>query len=135
MRVRFAQYMVSRGYLDSDTAIGLAVESGSFHELIGAIAMSHRLIDMTQLDHVLSQLTGEKRFGEVAIELGYLTSEQIEAMLQIQEIQEAMEFGEALIVRGIATRAQLMEEMGRFFTQVDSEPREDASATYNPASN
>ena len=64
MRVRFAQYMAARGYLDSEQAVAMVVESGSFHELIGAIALSHHLIDMAQLDHILSQLTGEKRFGE-----------------------------------------------------------------------
>jgi hypothetical protein len=93
---------------------------------------------MGQLDHILSQLTGDKRFGEVAIELGYLTESQLEALLQIQDIQEAMEFGESLIVQGIVTRARLLEEMGRFFTQVDSGTADEAAprrCSVDPAHN
>ena len=138
MRVRFAQYMASRGYLSTEQALGMVVETGSFHELIGAIAMSHRLLDMAQLDHILSQLSGEKRFGEVAIELGYLAPEHLESLLHIQDIQEAMEFGESLIVHGMVNRSQLLEEMSKFFAQVDAAPDSAPLAApdrFDPAAN
>ena len=138
MNIRFAQYLASRGYFDSEQVAGMVLEIGSFHELIGAIAMSHGLIDMTQLDHILSQLSGEKRFGEAAIELGYLNQPQLQALLQIQEIQEAMEFGESLIVRGLVTRLQLLEEVAKFFAQVDAAddpPQPTRDGQLNPTTN
>ena len=120
MRSRFAQYMVDRGHLDAEEATVLAAEAASFREVVGAIALSPNLIDMEQLDHILSRLGKETRFGEAALELGYLTEPLLEALLAIQEMQEAMEFGESLIVRGMMSRAQMLAELSRFFNQVDS---------------
>ena len=119
MRSRFAQYMVKRGYLSADEAGSLCLEAASFREVVGAIALSHNLISMGQLDHILSCLGKDKRFGEAALELGYLTDGQLESLLAIQEMQEAVELGEALMVRGSLNRSGILAELSRFFAQVD----------------
>ncbi len=102
--------MVDRGHLDAEEATVMAAEAASFREVVGAIALSHNLINMEQLDHILSCLGKDKRFGEAALELGYLTEPLLEALLAIQEMQEAMEFGESLIVRSMMSRAKMLAE-------------------------
>lgn len=119
MRSRFAQYMAQRGHLSAVEATDLSLEAASFREVVGAIALSHNLISMEQLDHILSCLGRDKRFGEAAQELGYLTDGQIESLLAIQEMQEAVELGEALMVRGLLDRSGVLAELSRFFAQVD----------------
>lgn len=119
MRSRFAQYMAQRGHLSVVEATDLSLEAASFREVVGAIALSHNLISMEQLDHILSCLGRDKRFGEAALELGYLTDGQLESLLAIQEMQEAVELGEALMVRGLLNRSGVLAELSRFFAQVD----------------
>jgi hypothetical protein len=121
MRVRFAQFLASRGYVSPQQADALVWRATNVREAIGAIALSHELIDLHQLDQILAHLWGERRFGEVAVELGYLTPAQVEALLAIQELQEAVEVGEALVIRALMTRAQLAAELHEFIRQVDGQ--------------
>ncbi len=119
MRTRFAQFLTARGFLTRRQADQIAANLLSFREVIGAIAMSHGLLNMHQLDQILSRMHDGRRFGETAIEMGMLSSAQVDALLAIQELQEAVEVGESLMIHGAITRVRLVEELGEFLRQVD----------------
>lgn len=118
MRVRFAQFVASRGYVAPARAHQLAKARPQFREVLGAIALGHGLITLEQLEDVLQHLAGDALFGEVAIRLGYLSPEHVDRLLAIQELQEAIEIGEALLLDGLIGRQQLLEELTSFFASV-----------------
>jgi hypothetical protein len=57
-------------------------------ERIGSILYRFGMLDDSQRDHIVEQATSGRRFGEVAIELGYLTRERLYSAIskQIAEI-------------------------------------------------
>jgi hypothetical protein len=52
---------------------------------IGQLLLSHRKLTMRQVFEILKkQATCSKRFGEIAVEMGYVTNDEITEMLQLQ---------------------------------------------------
>lgn len=115
MQLRFLQFLASRGRVSPAECERLSRGKRQFREVVGAIALAHELITLDQLDEILDQLTADSRFGEVAVRLGHLTSDQVERLLVIQEMQEVMEICELLLLRGMFTRDALLREVGLFF--------------------
>jgi hypothetical protein len=115
MRSQFTQHLAKRGWVDPARAQRAADEALDFHEIIGAIALKHSLMTPDQIDHVLGQLQDGRQFGEVARELGYLSTGQVENLLVIQELHETFEVGQTLVLEGRINRNELLAEMAAFF--------------------
>ena len=115
MRARFARHLAARGLVNGEAAERAAAKAAEFRELAAALALRHDLLAPEQMDEVLNRLTSGAPFGRVARELGYLTEDQVDALSVIQDIQDALEVGQALILEGSLTRADLLREMVDFF--------------------
>lgn len=120
MRTRFVRHLAARGLIDAAAAERAAARSAEFREVAAAIALRHDLLAPEQMEEVLNQLTPEAKFGQVARELGYLSNEQVDALSVIQDLQNVIEVGQALILDGSIKRADLLGEMAAFFRSVET---------------
>lgn len=123
MRESFVRYLAESGLVPEPEARRASSATLCFRELIGVIAVSHGLLTMQQVDTVLAHLTDGRRFGEVAVELGFLTPDQVRMLLEVQELHELVEIGEELLLRGILTRPQLAGALAGFFQTVEQKCR------------
>ena len=84
-------------------------------EPIGAIAFRYGLIAGGDIDLVLDhQRCSHKPFGEIAMELGLLSREQVVSLLDVQQLRAATESAEALVLAGICTMEEMISQLGAF---------------------
>lgn len=83
--LQFALWLCTVGIVSPGAAYH-ACEYRLIHKTkLGAIALANRELTIAQTMEILRRQTSTKqRFGEIAIELGYLTSESLETLLAIQ---------------------------------------------------
>lgn len=81
----FASYLVSTGKL-TDKNLGEIYSSQEQKRVrLGVIAVSEKLMSIEQVEEVNQlQAIYDKRFGDIAVEKGYLTEEQVSRLLVLQ---------------------------------------------------
>jgi hypothetical protein len=119
MRTRFAEHLASKGLIDSAAAKRVVTRAREFREVEAAMALRHDLLGPEQMEEVLKRLSPTARFGRVARDLGYLSDEQVDTLSIIQDLQDALEVGQALILDGSLKRADLLREMVEFFSRTE----------------
>lgn len=111
----FARFLANRLRLDPDEILTSSDWAGTGNT-IGAIALRLGLLDLDQIDRILDMQDSDKRlFGEIAINLEFMTEEQVEGLIQLQRYHQLLEAGEALVLRGIITMEQLQETLLEFY--------------------
>src|SRR5512133_2110359 len=102
MQHPFVEYLATR---DLVTEVEVRQLEGTIRlarEPIGMIAVSHGLLSASQIDKILDKQRHSKdRFGEIAVELGFLTPEQVQTLVKIQELRTACAITEALALGGM----------------------------------
>ncbi len=107
----FVQFLIERDLVSASVARQLTAKHRFVREPIGMIAAGHGLLHPDQIDVILDrQRECKLRFGEVAVELGLLTPEQVMTLLKIQEFRTAADIGEALALAGVMS----CEDMARY---------------------
>ncbi len=68
-------------------------------EPLGALAFRHGLIGGDEIDAILDEQRRARRpFGQIAVERGFLTQEQVADLLKLQNLNDVVEAAESLIV-------------------------------------
>ena len=115
MQNSFVEFLIERDLVSSGIAKQLTEGKRSVREPIGMIAVSHGLLHPNQVDVVLDrQRECKDRFGDIAVEMGFLTREQIERLVRIQEFRTAAEVGEALALAGVLSCEDMARYLGAF---------------------
>lgn len=84
-------------------------------QTIGALALRLGALTLEQIDAVIDYQSHEKmRFGEIAAELGFVTPEQIERLLKLQAFHRALELCELLVLSGRVDVPRMCELMAGF---------------------
>lgn len=111
----FARFLANRLRLDPDEVLTSSDWAGTGNT-IGAIALRLGLLDLDQIDRILDMQDSDKRlFGEIAINLEFMTEEQVDGLIQLQRYHQLLEAGEGLILRGLVTMEQLQETLLEFY--------------------
>jgi hypothetical protein len=118
MRVAFANYLVDQGCVDSASAEEAAAAAQDFREVIGALALRYDLMSPEQVEIVLQDLTPAQKFGEIAVQRGFLTHDQVDHLLQIQGLEEIVEIGGNLLLQGSLTTETFLSRMSEFLSSV-----------------
>ncbi len=118
MRGEFAYFLAGRGVIDAHAAGMIATATKSFCEVIGQLALRFGLMTPYQIEDVLATADGPK-FGEAAVQAGYLSPADARCLLHIQAVEDAVEIGGTLMLEGKLTRAQMMEELKQYFSVMD----------------
>ena len=92
--------------------------AGSFSgtgNTIGALAMRLNVLSLDQIDAVLDRQEHDKQlFGQIAIQLGFATEEQVDRLIEIQRLHQCLEVGELLFLRGGTDLPALLNCLGEY---------------------
>ena len=126
----FGGHLVDRGRITNDQLVAALDVQRRSRPLIGRIALTERILSVRQVMRILdAQVTRAGPFGEVGIELGFLTPDGLENLLGIQR-DMTPKIGEILVQMGALTRAQLEEEISVFrasYRQADADRGHEAA--------
>lgn len=106
-------YLISKGKLQKEDLDRFYDEISKVRVKLGTIAVSEKFMTQEQADRVnLLQATKDKRFGDIAIEMGYLTEGQLEDILKFQgnpylAVAQALE---NMNIMNVSELDELMEE-------------------------
>ena len=112
--MRFGEYLVSRK-LVTDEQLSKALElqrasmrpMGKFAKKLGYISRKDNV--RVLLEHI----KGNKRYGDLAVEMGFLTEEQVRDVLETQS-REGVMLGKILVQEGALTRVELLHALKDF---------------------
>ncbi|RMG19446.1 MAG: hypothetical protein D6729_05215 [Deltaproteobacteria bacterium] len=110
----FGQFLLERGVVSRDALVTALELQDERNMRLGAYAVRRGYMteaDAERLNH--QQLTVDRRFGELAVEAGLLTPEQVQELLTLQQ-NDYLLLGEALLELGQLDRATLERELKAF---------------------
>ncbi len=116
----FGEYLVEQNIIrEKDLARALEIQKTDRVPL-GQLAMQNGLIDNKQLFRVLSRQRKpeekDKSFGKLAVEMEYLSQEQLESLLERQTHTNRL-LGEILVSQGSVSQMELIKALKKFRSQ------------------
>ena len=116
----FGEYLVEQKIIrEKDLDRALEIQKTDRVPL-GQLAMQKGLIDNKQLFRILSRQRRpeekSKSFGNLAVEMGYLSQEQVEALLERQTHTNRL-LGEILVSQGLVSQMELIKALKKFRSQ------------------
>jgi hypothetical protein len=115
--VIFGEYLVEQNIIrleDLDRALELQKTD---RIPLGQLAMQRGLIDNKQLFRILSRQRKpeerDKNFGKLAVEMEYLSQEQVETLLERQTHTNRL-LGEILVSQGLVSQMELIKALKKF---------------------
>lgn len=116
----FGEYLVERNIIrEKDLARALEIQKTDRVPL-GQLAMQKGLIDNKQLFRILSRQRKleekDKSFGKLAVEMEYLSQEQVETLLERQTHTHRL-LGEILVSQGWVSQVELIKALKKFRSQ------------------
>ncbi|MBP7935892.1 MAG: hypothetical protein KA354_14700 [Phycisphaerae bacterium] len=115
----FVEFLTERDLIPASAAALLCKSRSFVRQPIGMIAVSHGLLRPDQIDLVLDRQRSHKDhlFGEIAVELGFLTRQQTEMLVRIQELRLAADITETLALAGVCTYEDGVRYLGAFLVR------------------
>ncbi len=105
-RHRFGAFLVDKGVVDEATLFDALNEQRARRIPIGKLATVERLLTVKQVMAVLREQAGtDRRFGRIAVDLGYLSEAGLFELLELQD-RRCPRIGEILVERGHLTAAE-----------------------------
>jgi hypothetical protein len=115
MSPNFVDHLKKIGILTPQQSARVEVWASGRHDPVGIIAVEHGMIIGRQIDDVLGrQRDWDRRFGEIAVEMGYLNEGQLEKLLEIQRFRDLARVAEAVILAGLAPSGEILRAYARF---------------------
>ena len=113
----FGEYLVNQNIIqEKDLARALETQKTDRVPL-GQLAMQNGLIDNKQLFRILSRQRKPedkaKSFGKLAVEMEYLSQEQVESLLERQTHTNRL-LGEILVSHGLVSQMELIKALKKF---------------------
>ncbi len=113
--IGFGEHLLYEGKID-EYELELALDfQKQKHVTIGVLAVQEKFLDNSQLCAVLDyqRLKGKGLFGEIAIELGFLSKGDVDTLLDMQKGKH-IRIGEVLVLLGAVTRKDMEEALKGF---------------------
>lgn len=114
-KIAFGEYLLYEGRIDAyELELALYFQKQK-HITIGVLAVQEGFLNDRQLCVVLDyqRLRGKGLFGEIAVELGFLSKDDVDTILEMQE-ESHIRIGEVLILLGAVTREEMEEALNEF---------------------
>ena len=113
----FGEYLVKRNIIqEKDLVRALSIQKTDRVPL-GQLAMQKGLIDNKQLFRILSRQRKpdekNKNFGMLAVEMNYLSQEEVEMLLERQTHTSRL-LGEILVSQGLVSQMELIKALKKF---------------------
>ncbi len=112
------RYLVANGKISEDQLSGVYKNQELKRAKMGVIAVTEKLMTVAQAEEINAlQATMDKRFGDLAIDRGYLTNIQVGRLASMQE-DEFLTFTSTVIERGIMSLEEINNCINQY--QVDN---------------
>ena len=114
-KIAFGEYLLYEGKIDAyELELALYFQEQK-HITVGVLAVQEGFLDDRQLCVVLDyqRLKGKGLFGEMAVELGFLSKGDVDTLLEMQK-KSHIRIGEVLILLGAVTREEMEEALNEF---------------------
>lgn len=120
MKAELTDFLVSTGRIQREQLQLISREDWLSREPIGRLALLHGLLSAADIDEILNrQLTDHRLFGEIAIQLGMLTSEQLDILYKGQSVRACVELVEDLALAGILDFGEGLNAAMEFISNYD----------------
>jgi hypothetical protein len=111
----FLDHLVDQGLVTPEVAAHINQKGHYVLEPIGSIAAHHGLLRPDHIDAILDeQRRSGNRFGEIAVRLGFMTEEQVQTLVDIQQFRSHAEIAEALVLAGLVSHEDAVQMLGAF---------------------
>jgi len=116
MQHPFIEFLIERDLIPASVGKRLMDQRSYIREPIGMIAVGHGILRPNEIDIILDRQRERKelRFGEVAIELGFLTEQQVEILVKVQAFRTSADISEALALAGVLSCEDAARYLGTF---------------------
>ncbi len=115
MQDEFLDFLGSRAEVSAEALARVRQLVDGAADPIGRIAYSYGLLSPNCIEEILERQRGQAaRFGEIAIEMGLLTAEQLEALLLIQNLRRVFAVTESLVLCGAADPRDILRHTATF---------------------
>lgn len=105
----FGNYLVDKGYIDTEQLAKIKAAQAKTRVKLGLIAVTEKLITQQQADAInVRQMMEDRRFGDIAVEMGLLTKAQVKHLLNLQGAPY-VQFTQAVTDMGLVS-VDLIEE-------------------------
>ncbi len=116
----FIQFLIDRDLVPPNASKHLTGMRSLVREPIGMIAVGHGLLQAREIDLILDrQRQCSDRFGEIAVEMGFLKPDQVETLIRIQEFRATVAICEALALAGVLTHEKAFRYLGTWLAGDD----------------
>ena len=128
----FGDYLIEKGKIDRedlDVALKLKTEKGI---RLGVLAIDDGLLTEQQLGVILhhqKEIANVGLFGEIAINMKFLSREQLNTLLKKQKEYEKL-INQILVLSGSVSNNEKEEELGLFYDMVVSKKDSDAARNF-----
>jgi CheY-specific phosphatase CheX len=114
----FGNYLLEKGYIRPGQLKDVLDEQRSVHVKLSVLALINRMLSAAQVEEItaLQKFSGRK-FGDIAVERGDLTREQVDRLLTMRQL-EHYQLSQGLINRKYLSFSALEQALGRY--RVDS---------------
>lgn len=120
MQHPFVTFLIDRDLVPPDASKLLSSMRSLVREPIGMIAVGHGLLQADEIDLILDrQRDSTDRFGEIAVEMGFLKPQQVLTLIKIQEYRTAGAICEALALAGILECENAFQYLGMWLAGDD----------------
>lgn len=83
---------------------------------IGSIALRIGLLTLDQIESIVDlQLANDERFGDTSEKLGYLSGDQVERLMRMQDLHRCIDIGGPLVMSGQVDLERLLSLLADFF--------------------
>lgn len=110
----FGDYLVKNNYISCDQLADVKSSMAGTRVKLGLIAISEKMLTEKQSEEInRKQAILDKRFGDIAIELGYLTVDQLSHLLDMQG-NSYMQFCQTMTDKGLLTLDKIEELLAEY---------------------
>ncbi|MCA8961882.1 MAG: hypothetical protein KDC38_15260 [Planctomycetes bacterium] len=119
----FGQHLIDRGVITPQQLVE-ALEAQRLDQIpVGEIAIAKGYLSYREVTRILALRVDDRHasdlFGDVAVELGLLTREQVEELLEDQRVTR-MPLGEFLVRNGALSEDRLEAELREYRTPIEA---------------
>jgi hypothetical protein len=129
--MRLGEFLLMRGKVTRPEIDAACRMQQINNHLIGVLAVDHGMMTCDQLESVLLKQAREEPgapFGEIAVGLGYLSPNQVQRLLALQD-ENRLRIGEILVLQSRLTEQELIAELAEYrqtLAQMDEADRKTA---------
>lgn len=120
----FGDYLVKSGKLSNSQLKEISNSQGKIRVKLGLIGVSEKILTEKQAEEInRKQAVLDKRFGDIAIELGYLTGEQLSHLLDLQG-NAYMVFCQLITDKGFMELADIDQAFADYMNELNVKPED-----------